>query len=334
MPDRPRFPFPRYPTGWFQIAWSKDVAPGQAVPIEAFGQDLVLFRTEGGELKLLHAFCPHMGAHLGHGGEVKGEAIVCPFHAWEFDGTGACTEIPYADKIPPRAKVACWDVRELNGAIVTWHDLEGRDPWWELPVLPEFGDDAWSEAWTRIWRIRTHNQEMAENMVDVAHFRYLHGTLNMPEAQVERDGPVLKMQTQTVMATPAGKVKGDLSATAYGFGYSVNRFGGLVDTLLTGAVCPVDDEYVDVRFTFIVKKFGGRDITAGVGKAFVAEISRQLEQDKPVWENKIYIDPPMLCSGDGPVGTFRQWCKQFYPEAEYAKTYEAFYGRPLPMASK
>ena len=65
-----------------------------------------------------------------------------------------------------------------------------------------------------------------------------------------------------------------------------------------------------------VKKMMDADITKGVGKAFVAEVSRQLEEDIPIWENKKYVDPPALCDGDGPIGAFRKWCKQFYVEEE------------------
>ncbi len=125
---RPRFPFPRYPTGWFQVAWSSDVACGQAIPIEAFGQQLVLFRAKSGTLALMHAFCPHMGAHLGHGGVVDGETIVCPFHAWKFDTSGDCVHIPYATRIPQRAKVPCWSIQEKNDVVLAWHDLEGGRP--------------------------------------------------------------------------------------------------------------------------------------------------------------------------------------------------------------
>jgi hypothetical protein len=28
---------------------------------------MVIFRTESGEVKILEAYCPHMGAHLGYG---------------------------------------------------------------------------------------------------------------------------------------------------------------------------------------------------------------------------------------------------------------------------
>ena len=33
---------------------------------------------------MLAAHCPHMGAHLGFGGRVVGEAIRCPMHGFSF----------------------------------------------------------------------------------------------------------------------------------------------------------------------------------------------------------------------------------------------------------
>jgi hypothetical protein len=39
---------------------------------------------------------------------------------------------------------------------------------------------------------------------------------------------------------------------------------------------------------------------------------KDVSQDFKVWENKIYIDPPALAKGDGPVAQYRQWCRQFY----------------------
>ena len=78
---RPRFPLPRYPTGWFQVAWSDELEPGGVLPPQYFGKDLVLFRAASGAASVLNAHCPHMGAHLGHGGAVEGEGVACPFHA-------------------------------------------------------------------------------------------------------------------------------------------------------------------------------------------------------------------------------------------------------------
>ena len=53
------------PMGWFQVLYSHELAIGDAIPVEYFGQELVVFRTEAGEAKVVDAFCPHMGAHLG-----------------------------------------------------------------------------------------------------------------------------------------------------------------------------------------------------------------------------------------------------------------------------
>ena len=95
-----RYPFPPYADGWFQVAYTAELQPGDVTPLKYFGRDLVLFRTESGRACVLDAHCPHLGAHLGHGGEVCGESVRCPFHAWSFDGDGTCTGVPYAEKIP------------------------------------------------------------------------------------------------------------------------------------------------------------------------------------------------------------------------------------------
>jgi 3-ketosteroid 9alpha-monooxygenase subunit A len=311
---RSRYYTPPIPNGWFQIAYADELAPGQVIPLEYFEQHLVLFRTENGEAKVLDAFCPHLGAHLGHGGKVEGDSIRCPFHAWKFDGAGTCTEVPYAQKIPPNAKIRRWHVREFGGLIVAWHHAGGEPPGWEPPVVPEYGHPEWTDYERRRWKIRTRNQEMAENAVDSAHFHYLHGTTNMPQSQAEVNGHILRVFSGTGQETPRGHVDGSVESLSYGFGLGCIRFKGIVETLLVSSVTPIDSENVDVRFNFCVKKVGGADTTRGVGAAFIREVARQLEQDIPIWENKVQWERPVLCDGDGPVGMFRKWCRQFYTE--------------------
>ncbi len=316
MSQKPRFPFPRYPRGWFQVAHADEVAPGRVLPVRAFGTDLVLFRTESGELSVLDAFCPHLGAHLGHGGVIKAESIVCPFHSWEFDAKGRCAAVPYAKRMPKKADVAAWPVREVNGLVMVWHDIDGDAPSFEIPEIPEWRDrdTSWTPYLRRTWRLRTHNQEMCENVVDTAHFKYVHGMKIVPEPhRVEAAYPHLRMTTRTVMQTKLGEVEGVLDVDVHGFGFSCSRFTGLVETTVVASVTPVDEELVDVRFSFTVKKTHGDDVARGVGKAFTAEIARQLEEDRPVWENKAYLENAMLCDGDGPIAVYRRWCREFYP---------------------
>lgn len=37
-------------------------------------------------------------------------------------------------------------------------------------------------------------------------------------------------------------------------------------------------------------------------------------QDVVIWERKQYRSPPRLCQADGPIGAYRRYCRQFYPE--------------------
>lgn len=307
-----KFPFPAFPVGWFQIAYSDEIAAGEVKALRYFGTDLVMFRSESGVVSVLDAYCPHLGAHLGFGGTVEGEEIRCPFHAWKFRGDGSCAEIPYAKKIPKLARVGRWHSLEINKMILVWHHPERTAPQWEVPAVPEIDDDAWTDFKTRRWQIKTRNQEMAENAVDSAHFRYLHGTQNLPPSTATQEGHVLHVQSPTVSRAHGMNVEGDIDVHCYGFGFTTTRFRGIVETLLVSSATAIEDELVDVRFSFLVKKMGGASVTDGIGKAYIREIERQLEQDIPIWENKIYVDRPVLCDGDGPIGKFRKWAKQFY----------------------
>jgi hypothetical protein len=155
----------------------------------------------------------------------------------------------------------------------------------------------------------------------------VHGTVERPTSVAHVDGHVLRMVSQTKMRTPMGKVTGTVESISHGFGYAATRFTGIVETLLVAGTTPIDEDYVDVRFAFAVRKQVDRAVTSTVGEHFMAEIKRQLGQDIPIWENKIYIDPPLVVDNDGPIGVFRRWTKQFYSEPGAAGT------RSLPVTS-
>lgn len=94
-----RYPFAPYPDGWFLLLESKQLGLGEVVPLRYFGRDLVAFRTASGRAVVADAHCPHMGAHIGYGGTVEGEAVRCPFHNWRFDVDGRCDDVPWVQMV-------------------------------------------------------------------------------------------------------------------------------------------------------------------------------------------------------------------------------------------
>jgi phenylpropionate dioxygenase-like ring-hydroxylating dioxygenase large terminal subunit len=117
-------------------------------------------------------FCPHLGAHFGHGGTVEGETIRCPFHDFRFDVQGKCVATGYRTNPPPKARARTWPVREVNGVLVVYHDAEGRPLQWEVP---ERSTSGWTPLLSRAWTLHSHPQETTENSVDIGHLIVVHG---------------------------------------------------------------------------------------------------------------------------------------------------------------
>jgi hypothetical protein len=46
----------------------------------------------------------------------------------------------------------------------------------------------------------------------------------------------------------------------------------------------------------------------------VAEVDKQVREDRPIWEHKAHLVRPALADNDGPFMKFRRWAAQFYAE--------------------
>jgi 3-ketosteroid 9alpha-monooxygenase subunit A len=313
----PRFPPSPFPVGWFQISFADRLAVAEVKPLRYLGRDLVLWRDEDGEAHVADAHCAHLGAHLGYGGTVNGRCIRCPFHAWEYDADGTCSNVPYGDgAISPRARIATHPVAERNGFILMWWDPRGGPPKWAIPALPEYGDENWSRYRPHEWHIATHWQEMIENAVDTSHFHFLHGTEAVPTIpDYSFDGPVLHVLANHVFRTPLGPRPGSIDTRMYGPGWGTVRIQieGLAEIFFPQALTPVDVGRLHATFSFMARGKGSHGM---LGMGLAEEIIRQIDADAPIWEHKLYRPVPRLAQGDGPVVPFRRWAAQFYVENE------------------
>lgn len=310
-----RYPF-GIPYGWFQVAWSSELEPGDVLPRYYFGRHLVLWRDDEGTVHLHDAYCPHLGAHLGYGGAVEGCELRCPFHGWKFDGEGTNTDIPYGTRTNQKARIGSYPVQEIAGHFVmAWYHPEGVAPLYDIDDMEEMTSDDYSDWTTVHFSVAAATQELAENSVDGPHFRYVHNTEIVPEIQsYETEGHKAIMRSIQQFPTPRGVVDGRIDVDNIGPGFGVTRFSGIVDTFLVGAATPVDANRCEVRFNFKTKNLGDAATTSGVGKAFVKEVCKQFEEDRPVWENKAHISRPALADTDPPFMKFRKWYSQFYAD--------------------
>lgn len=322
---------PPFPNGWYALAFSRELRAGQVLNARFMGRELVLFRTAAGIACAMDAYCPHLGAHLGHGGRVEGETIRCPFHGFCYDVQGRCVSTPYGKRIPPRALAPVLPVRETHGMILAYHDAGGAAPCWEVPALDMTG---WSPLLTKTASFRGHPQETTENSVDVGHFSVVHGYTDvetLKEAQVQ--GAYLNARYAMVRGKRflGRTVRAEFEIHVYGLGYSfveasVPSFGMALRQFVLAT--PTDGQNIILRLAMSMRDDArpGRihPLLAILPRALVnpliargafAGFTGDAAQDFVIWQHKRHVQPPILAEGDGPVGRYRQWARQFYPVA-------------------
>jgi phenylpropionate dioxygenase-like ring-hydroxylating dioxygenase large terminal subunit len=301
------------PNGWFAVAYSRDLVPGDVRTIRYFGEEMVLFRTRSGKARVLDPWCPHLGAHLAEGGRVIGETIRCPFHGWQFDGEGGrCVAIPYCEKIPPRAELRAWDVQEKNGMIFVWYHAEQKPPEWDFPTLPELSDPAWCEPRSFEFETAAHVQDTHENNNDPVHFQYVHGMTETPTTDFEyaADGRHYRAVAPAEAQTAMGTFKYQLERDSWGLGLTAVRFAGIGNAglLMFSSTTPIDEGRTISRWLLTATQ----DMVDLAGEDFIAGLTRGVRHDMPIWNHKVHRARPVLCQADAPLAEFRKWARQFY----------------------
>ncbi len=94
---------------WYVAGWAKDI-DGQLRSVRILGEDLVIFRTSGGQVAVLQDRCPHKLLPLSKGRLINNE-IECGYHGSVFGADGKCTRIPGQPRVPP---TACVPIRYMN----------------------------------------------------------------------------------------------------------------------------------------------------------------------------------------------------------------------------
>ena len=314
---RPRRP---YPDGWFAIAFADELRPGGLLRRRLMGEDVVVYRTRSGMVRVVEPYCPHLGAHLGYGGAVDGEDIVCPFHHFAFDPSGACVRTGYGTR-PPAARLAQREVREVNGAILVWHHEGGDAPSWEVPAHSMEG---FPSPFRHVTTIVDHPQDIIENAVDIGHIGPVHGYRNVyVRRPFTTAGPSFTIAAAGQRVFPVGRpLEIVFDIVVHGLGHL--WVDATIPRLQAGArfqalATPLDPCRVELRYGVALRVGAGparqrelisRLLTHALGPVF----RRDMGRDFPIWEHKVYVEHPRLAKGDGPLPAFRRWAKQFYSQ--------------------
>lgn len=179
---------------WSAIGFAKDLAEGEAMPIDFVGLPLVAVRNGKGAVKVFQNTCRHRGMILVDEKKKVGGVIRCPYHSWCYALTGELVATPHVggpghnthaeirreDLGLVEIRSHVWrDVIFVNvsgsapafeeyaaGAIARWGEFEGQ------PLVAGGDESAFSFDVACNWKLAV------ENYCESYHLPWIHPGLN------------------------------------------------------------------------------------------------------------------------------------------------------------
>lgn len=323
-----------YPRGWYAIDTAFNLKPGELRHMQFMGEQVIYFRTASGQLAMLDAYCSHMGAHLGHGGRVDGETVLCPFHGFAYASDGRLVSVPDLARCP-RLRQKSYAVEEKWGYVMAWFDPEGGAPSWYVPPVVDL--DTWTAPLTEQRVLDVHPVDVAENAPDIRHFRYLHHNTFELKSYGEVDENTFNVLYEgRIIDENAGLdayhriAVGRIDIHLLGIGLLnarvlLPKFGLRFHYLVSPMPIDADRTQVligvsmkrtaDIQGSLLDRVFprlGGELPLPGIDRLvrlWQADFLRGQLEDEPIWGNKRYLAAPGFI--DPPVRSYRRWAARF-----------------------
>ena len=304
---------------WFAVARSADLPVERPVAARLLGRDLVLWRAVDG-VRAWQDLCVHRGAKLSLG-TVRNEHLICPYHAWEYDGSGRCVRIPAhpAQTPPPKAQACAFRAMERYGLI--WASL--GEPKHGPPQIAELDDAAYRKVIAGPYAFHAQGPRIIENFLDVAHLPIVHGGwlgdsehAEMPDYTVEvTEDSIVARDIAVWQPDPDGV--GRPAKVLYTFQVhrpltaSFRKLHNGQSFLMVDIVTPIDERY-SVAWAILAMNYG-HDVPEAELLDFQDRITMQ---DKPVVESQrpellpLDLQAELHLRSDKTAIAYRRWLRE------------------------
>jgi len=315
---------PPFPDGWYRVANSKDIKPGEVRHIQCLGEQIALFRSDTGRIAALEAFCPHLGANLAYG-EVKGDRLQCPFHGWQLDGNGRVCQPRISEAFVQRR----WEAIEYYGMILVYHPASGKPPPYQLPSQEKIDSGQQSyRGHHDAGEAEIHIIEFAENTVDFTHFSTVHGTICIPWTQIKLPWIKIRHKPSWSSDKHLAYFKDEAKLEIRDKIYENAKCSALLTFLGPGSVVKFELDIPKIgeitmfqTFTPVeamkqqitLRWFASRKVPGILASCVVGSWFSQLKEDLGILKRKIYQKNPLQAKSEGHLlDDMRRWYQQFY----------------------
>lgn len=317
---------PVIPTGWYRLGNLDAVPRNSAMAWSALGVELVWWIDNEGNVSAAEAWCPHLGAHLGHLGSIvtdpdRRDAVLrCGFHGWCFGADGSTVRSQHGSRPSSTAALRTFDTAcqgsEAYAFIdVAWDGRGAPDPTegasWPLADFgPSPQDREPDVTLPSVAELTAHQQVVLEGDFDLNHFRPVHG---VEFELVDSDIGVGAPNAASVRYQTPGPRPQVVSVRLDGVSrmWEEVRIGPIRVVLTADYVTETPNRS---RVAGNVSVWGPSVRAAErAAKRLSSTLGNDIGRDAAVWETRRYDAPAAFAPSDRLLVEFRRWAGRFYP---------------------
>lgn len=158
---------------WHPAGWADAMPHDEPVRVSALDVPVVIAKI-GGQWAAMDDRCPHRGTSLALG-TITDHGLRCPYHGWEFDGDARCIAVPSlgsSRRLGPQLDARPFAVHEAHGLV--WVNLDADADPASIPDFPTESTDGMTTVRGPVLSWQTSAGRHVENVLDVAHFPFVH----------------------------------------------------------------------------------------------------------------------------------------------------------------
>lgn len=158
---------------WYLICVLAELDKKNPLKKKIVNKDLVVFRTQSGEISVLEDRCCHRNVQLSLG-SVKGENIVCAYHGWQYGTGGNCAYIPSLPEghtVPKTAKIQKFPTQIKHNSVWVYLGDETKMHSTTIPPMVEM------DKFPMVYNYHYLNADLAlvaESLIDPYHINHVH----------------------------------------------------------------------------------------------------------------------------------------------------------------
>jgi vanillate O-demethylase monooxygenase subunit len=198
-----------------------------------------LYRAGDGAVVALENRCPHRNLPLS-AGNLVGDSVQCAYHGLVIARDGKCIHVPGQDEVPDWACVRRYPVVEQGGWVFIWM---GEPALADEAQVPDYHRRVTDPGWVAVTgqsHVKAGYRLVLDNLLDLSHLTYVHGSTTGNAAVAESADIATEMDGDSVRVT---RVMSDIEpATAF---VEYGGYAGNIDRWQVSQFLP--PAYIDIN---------------------------------------------------------------------------------------